>query len=57
MFSHCVTRGYTEMNSINVSYDYFSAISGKLHQVKHVSEFGIRNHLMPPLNAETTVKV
>lgn len=48
MFSHCVTCGYTEMNSINVSYDYFPAISGKLYQIKHVSEFGIRNHLMAP---------
>lgn len=48
MFSHCVTCGYTEMNSINVSYDYLPAISGKLYQIKHVSEFGIRNHLMAP---------
>lgn len=36
------------MNSMNVSYDYFPAISGKLYQIKHVLELGIRNHLIAP---------
>lgn len=42
-------------NSINVSYDLFSWISGKLYQIKHVLEVGNKK----PLNGFTkrTVKV
>lgn len=40
--------GYTEMNSMNVSYDYFPAMSGKLYQIKQKLELGMRNQLMAP---------
>lgn len=43
-----MSRVDIEMDPMNVSYDYFPAISGKLYQINHVLERGIRNYLKSP---------
>lgn len=43
--------GYTEMNSMEVSYDYLPAISGKLYQIKYVLELWFKKPLSAPQRA------